>query len=472
MTPPFRWTALFLVVFSALAGCRVGAGAGAGAEPATERGFQPGGLWKAGAASITITPDQPMWMAGYANRTNVSQGKATDLFAKVLALEDSASNRLVIVTLDLIGVPRSLRDEVQRACRSDHGLSPEQLLMNCSHTHSGPEFRIRPGPQDWAMFGKEGIQGAKSAEAYGVELRARIREGVQKAMEDLAPAQLSYQHARCGFAMNRRTLVGGVYQNFPNPDGPVDHDVPVLKVERPAGQLVAILFGYACHNTTLALYQFSGDYAGYAQQELQNAHPGAIALFLQGCGGDQNPYPRGTVELARTHGRNLATAVEAALVTKARPLSGALRVVFAEVDIDYATPPTREELAARLQTNGPAADHARRMLARYEREGRLPERYSYPVQLIRFGNELTLVALAGETCVDYAQRLKRELPGPAALWVAGYCNDVMAYIPSARLLREGGYEPRSSMDYSEIHPGPWAPSLEERIIGKVHELFR
>jgi hypothetical protein len=71
--------------------------------------------------------------------------------------------------------------------------------------------------------------------------------------------------------------------------------------------------------------------------------------------------------------------------------------------------------------------------------------------------------------VDYSLRLKKELSGPA-LWVAGYCNDVMAYIPSARLLREGGYEPHTSMHFSEIHPGPWAPTLEERIIAKVHEL--
>jgi len=430
------------------------------------------GVWKAGVASVVITPDQPMWMAGYASRTNVSQGKTTELYAKTLALEDSASNRLVIVTVDLIGVPRSLRDAVERSAISDHGLRREQLLMNCSHTHSGPEFRIQPGPQDWAMFGKDGIRGAKSADTYGVELRERIREGIRRAIEMMAPVQLNYQHARCGFAMNRRTPTPAGYDNFPNPDGPVDHDVPVLRVNRPDGQLLAVLFGYACHNTTTALYQFSGDYAGFAQREIESAHPGAVALFLQGCGGDQNPYPRGTIELAQIHGRNLATAVEAALQTKARPLPGGLRSAFGEVDLDYAPRPSRAEFEGRTLTNGPAADHARRMLDRLANEKTLPGRYPYPVQVIQFGQELTLIALAGETCVDYSHRLKQELSGATALWVAGYCNDVMAYIPSARLLGEGGYEPYSSMFYSEIHPGPWAPTLEERIIKKVHELHR
>jgi hypothetical protein len=435
--------------------------------------------WKAGAAVVAITPNQPMWMAGYASRTNVSNGKGLELFAKALALQDSSSNRLVIVTLDLIGVPRSLRQAVEQQARVDHGLTREQLLMNCSHTHSGPEFRIQRGPQDWAMFGKENIRGAKSADDYGIELRGRIREVISLALAELGPAALSYQHARCGFAMNRRTPVRGGYDNFPNPEGPVDHDVPVLRVDGADGRLRAVLFGYACHNTTLALYQFSGDYAGFAQQALEKAHPGAVALFMLGCGGDQNPYPRGTVPLAQAHGQTLATAVDAALMTTPMKLSGPLRGALAELELDYAPVPTRAEFEARLQTNGPAADHARRMLERLNQDGRLPERYPYPVQLLQFGDQLTLVALAGETCVDYSHRLKRELREPAlslsnapALWVAGYCNDVMAYIPSARLLREGGYEPHSSMFYSEIHPGPWASSLEERIISKVHELNR
>jgi hypothetical protein len=427
-------------------------------------------LWKAGVASVVITPDQPMWMAGYASRTNISQGRAEDLYAKALALEDSSGRQLVVVTLDLIGVPRALRHGVESAVTKEHGLPREGLLMNCSHTHSGPEFRLGKGPQDWAMFGKEGIPGAKSGEEYGRELQAKLIDLVRRALANRAPAKLSYQRARCGFAMNRRTPFGTNYNNFPNPDGPVDHDVPVLRVEGADGKLRAVLFGYACHNTTLALYQFCGDYAGYAQQYFEAANPGASALFLQGCGGDQNPYPRGTFELAQTHGRSLAGAVEAALQTRARPLRGPLRLAYDEVMLDYAGPPTRAELEGRLKSaNVYEAQHARRMLDWLEREGRLPEKYPCPVQVAQFGDDLTLVALGGETVVDYSLRLKRELTGPA-LWVAGYCNDVMAYIPSARLLREGGYEPHTSMHFSEIHPGPWAPALEERIIGKVHEL--
>jgi hypothetical protein len=323
------------------------------------------------------------------------------------------------------------------------------------------------------MFGREGIRGAKSADEYGRELKEKIIEVIRRALTNRAPATLSYQHAFCGFAINRRTPVGTNYQNFPNPEGPVDHNVPVLRVEAPEGKLRALLFGYACHNTTLPLYQICGDYAGYAQLELEKAHPGAVALFLQGCGGDQNPYPRGTFELAQTHGRTLATAVEAALQTRALSLLGPLRLAYGEAEIEYAPAPTREEFETRLRsTDRAVAQHAQHMLERLkDHNGKLPDRYPFPAQVIQFGSELTLVGLAGETCVDYSLRLRRELAGGrSAVWIAGYCNDVMAYIPSARLLDEGGYEPHSSMMYSEIHPGPWASSLEERIVRLVHEL--
>src|SRR5262249_25557145 len=160
--------------------------------------------------------------------------------------------------------------------------------------------------------------------------------------------------------------------------------------------------------------------------------------------------------------------VTAALQTRPRPLAGPLHLAYGEVDIDYDRLPTRAEYERKLHSsNASEAQHARRFLDRLDKGEKLPLKYSYPVQVVHFGDDLKLVALAGETVVDYSLRLKRELAGPA-IWVAGYSNDVMGYIPTARLLREGGYEPQSSIFFSEIHPGPWAPSLEERIIAKVH----
>jgi hypothetical protein len=234
------------------------------------------------------------------------------------------------------------------------------------------------------------------------------------------------------------------------------------------------LFGYACHNTTLTQtsYQYCADYAGFAQQYLEADHPGMTALFLTGCGGDQNPYPRGTLPLAQAHGRTLATAVEAALGAKLVPLTGNLRSAYAEINLDYAPPPTRAEFEALLKSkNKNDVSHSRRMLAQLDREGGLPKNYPYPVQVVRLGPALEIVALSGEAVVDYSLRLKRELSGDARVWMAAYSNDVMGYIPSERVLREGGYEGGDAMRVT-LHPGPWASGLEEKIVTRVRELDR
>ena len=152
----------------------------------------------------------------------------------------------------------------------------------------------------------------------------------------LEPARLESSHARAGFAMNRRLPTDRGVINSPHPDGPVDQEVPVLKVVGEKANLRAVLFGYACHNTTLSFYQFCGDYAGYAQEYLEDAHPGTTCLFLMGCGGDQNPYPRRTLELAKQHGRALANAVETALEARqSLPLHGPLKLAVEDVTLEF-----------------------------------------------------------------------------------------------------------------------------------------
>ena len=438
--------------------CLLSAG---GLDAATETNA----VWKAGAAAVKITPEHSMWMAGFASRTNSSQGVAQDLFAKALAVEDTAGARLVIVTYDLIGVPRTLRQALAKRCAEAYQLAPESLLLNASHTHSGPEFRLNGANSDDGDVARQ-----QEAETYGRQLEDKTFQLVGDALKNLAPARLDYLRARCGFAMNRRRPTARGFTNAPNPDGPVDHNVPVLRVTSPDGkQLRALLFGYSCHNTTLSFYQFCGDYAGYAQEYLQAAHPETVALFMQGCGGDQNPYPRRTPDFVQHHGRALADAVESALDTVPRPLAGPLRVAFNEVALDYAPLPPREDLQKLLDSkNKYERGHAKWLLDQMD-HGQVPANYPCPVQVVRFGKDLVLVAIGGEVVVDYALRLKKELVGPV-VWVAGYSNDVFAYIPSRRVLEEGGYEAGGAMIYSRTHPGPWASSIEERIVSKVREL--
>ncbi len=107
-----------------------------------------------------------------------------------------------------------------------------------------------------------------------------------------------------------------------------------------------------------------------------------------------------------------------------------------------------------------------------EQAGKIRTTYPYLVQVVQFGNDLTIVALAGEVVVDYSLRLKAELSGVASppVWVAGYSNDVFGYVPSLRVLQEGGYEGGDAMRYTKL-PGPFAPSVEKRIVDKVRKLI-
>ena len=361
---------------------------------------------------------------GYASRKKPAEGKVQELYAKALALEDVAGKRFVFVTLDLIGILPSLRMRMEEKVQKAYGLPPESILLNASHTHSGPEYRVEKGRE-------------KEAQEYTAFLEERMMKVIGDAITDLKPAAVSWSRSRCGFAMNRRLPSPTGYQNSPNPDGPVDHEVPVLQVVSPEGQARAVLFGYACHNTCLGEFQYCGDYAGYAQEYLQENRPGFVALFMNGCSGDQNPYPRrgGVVpgltalDLAKMHGRSLSNAVEVAMQVPKRVVGGPIRAAYEKVSLDY-TPEKKR------------APHL------------------YPVQVARFGEALTVVALGSETTIDYSIRLKRELSKDSATWVAGYSNDYTGYVPSLRVLKEGGYEAQAG----------WAEDVEERIVKKVHEL--
>ncbi len=438
--------------------------------------------WKAGHASIDVTPESPVWMAGYAGRKKPFDGVRQAIFAKCIAIEDADGHRLAIVTLDLIGVTKEMRTSLEQHAKARHDVFEQGLLINASHTHSGPAIRtFQPPGGGTERVGYGGIpeseaeQRAQEVIANKAVLDKKLKALIDDAFSKLAPAQLAYSHARCGFSMNRRTPVGESFKNSPYPDGPVDQTVPVLQVRDGEGKLKAVLFGYACHATTMGDMKIHGDWPGYAQAYFEKDHPGVMAAFLNGCSGDQNPYPRRLEVFLERHGHSMATAIEAALETPAQPLAGPLKSAIAWPEVAYDTPPTREEIVAKTQSSDSYdARHAEMLLAMLDENGKLPESYPVPVQVIRFGDTLTLCAIGGEVVVDYALRLKRELAevSSAPVWVAGYSNEVIAYIPSKRVREEGGYEGGGAMRYfrSVIHPGPWAPSIEETLINAIYDL--
>jgi len=425
-----------------------------------------GACLKAGVARVDITPAGPIWLSGYASRTHASEGTLTHLSAKALALESTSGGRVVFVTTDLIGLPRLLSDEVVARVKRQYGWKRPQLLLSASHTHTGP--MVWPNLSNLAVL-PPGEQ--EKLVDYHRKLADELVTVVGKAIANLAPATVEYGEGSVAFAVNRRQQTAVGVKIGVNPGGPVDHAVPVLKIADAGGKIVAILFGYACHNTTLTAetYQLSGDYAGFAEAALENLHPGATALFLMLCGGDQNPNPRGTVELARQHGETLAYEVENVLVKSMMPIAGPIGTLFKLTRLRLA-PRTRQDFEAELKSSVPAQARRAALMLQALDGGKRIDELDYPVQAVHFGHSLTVIALGGEVTVDYELRIKREYPGEPIL-TAGYANDVMCYIPSARVLREGGYEPVESMAYYG-QAGPFADDVEDRIFAAIHQVLR
>lgn len=422
---------------------------------------------KIGLGRVVITPDTPVWMAGYASRTEPGSGKLHDLWTKAMAIEDAAGNKVVIVTADIIGFSLDLTDAVSKRIEDTHGIPRSNLLFNSSHTHCGPVVK-NDGLH--ITYGLEGANEARAVE-YTHQLSEMLYQVIDAALKDLAPGSLSWGIGEAVFAKNRRAYgTGGVSNDF-NPIGPVDHDVPVLLAKGADGVVRGVLFGYACHNTTLSVQEFCGDYAGYAQIAVEKAFPGATALFAQGCGGDQNPLPRREIVLAEKYGAELGGAVATVSDAPMTPVEGAVSARYKVIPLALSAPPTEAEVDQQLASTDVYIQRRAKKLKRiFQESGQLPTSLPYVVQVIKLGDDVQITALSGEVTVDYSLLIKYHYPHEKQ-FVMGYSNDCPAYIPSLRVLREGGYEGGDSMVYYGVH-GPWAPSIEEDIMKTVHELAK
>jgi hypothetical protein len=307
----------------------------------------------------------------------------------------------VIISTDLIGLPAEVADDVASRIRKQFGVERARLLLNSSHTHSGPVVWPNLGGM-WDLPPAE----EKRLRDYTAKLTGDLVAVAGKALADLAPAEVSFGFGEAAFGVNRRQPSPTGMRIGVNPAGPVDPQVPVIKVAAPDGRVRAVLFAYACHNTTLTgeFYQLSGDYAGAAEAQLESDYPGATALFLELCGGDQNPNPRSAIELADQHGRALAAEVRRVMQGELRPLHGPIRAAWVLTRLPFAAQSRSVYEADLADTKATAAlrHRARKMLDSPVRN------VAYPVQALRFANDLTLLALGGEVVIDYALRAKRE----------------------------------------------------------------
>jgi neutral ceramidase len=417
-----------------------------------------------GVAKVDVTPKGPVLLAGYGGRTTEHQGVDTLLWARALVIGDE--KRVAVVALDNCGVPQAVTDRLAKRL-AKHGISSERLVVAATHTHNAPTL-VGYAPVVWA--GRTTPDQDQRVAEYTEFVIDKMEEAVLAALARRKQMQLEWGQGRATFGGNRRVIRDGKWAGFGfQRNAPVDHSMPVLAARDSSGKVRAVWANYACHCTTVgSRNRVGGDWAGFANEWLEKEFSGAVSLMTIGCGADVGPQPSGSLQAAEEHGRSIATEVKRLLADGTISLGGVPSVVSRRIQLPLAKPKPREHWQAQLKSGGFDHQLAKAMLMKLDVQGSIPTEVSYPLSVWRFGDDLAMVFLAGEVVVDYAVRLKRELDW-SRLWVNAWANDMPGYIPSRRVLAEGGYEADFSQVYYE-QPGRYDPGVEDKLIQAVHEL--
>jgi hypothetical protein len=394
------------------------------------------GQLRVGIANADITPEGSVWMAGFGFRKKPSEGVCKPLTASCLVFDNTVT-RLAFVALDVCSIGETPQLVDLRAAAQKAGIPPQNLMVNCSHTHSGPAINH------------------KDSAAYAALFKKRTDALFAAAVANLQPAVLLYALGSSTMAVNRRRLDDkGHYAGMrPEPRKSIDPDVPILRISSPEGKVRAVLFGYACHPSTMADYRFSPDYVGYARDWIAAAYPGCVPVFLQGCGGDiKTRYTLAdgrfgfamllpeevTAELGHELGRAVVTALTVSPVA--------------------ATPPRK----------APAAINTLVHLGGIVEKINVPDRKQPDSKAHRIYTgawrvgDVFFFASQGEIGSQIGLHIKRELAG-LKVWTNGYSHWGGGYILDAASYPEGGYE----IDNSSV-----SPATEGILVGTAARYVR
>ncbi len=464
--------------------------------------------WFVGVAKTDITPDEPVRLSGYASRTTPTTEIEDRLFARALILtpavpptlvqspgaqspggtngtersaqdqtspnvaKPNAKEALVIVSIDAIGITSVMTENILKRVLPKLDIPRSRIVFCTTHSHTAPHLDgLIPN-----LFGVPFPEAEHQAMLRTTQMTVdRIGDAILKAFENQKLGKVHYGLGRAEFAINRRMLKENQWVGIGTVDnGPVDRNVKVLKVSDAADNLIAVTYQYACHSTSISpdANRISADWGGIAAGIIEQAHPDCIALPIIGCGADANPNPRGTIELSRQHGAEMAKAVQTVIGGELKPLPAPTNAAFTLVALSSSDRPSREKLQAMQQS--PSAherNFANTWLEVLSRKDRIPETYPAPVHLWTFGQDLGWVFMGGEVVVDYQIRLEKELSQFQNVWVAAYTDDVFAYVASERVRFEGGYEVDGSMLYYG-QPGRWDTGTENQIVDRVLQLTK
>lgn len=413
-------------------------------------------IYQVGISKVDITPNYPIRLNGFGNRREESEGVSQQIYARAIAISYGDAKPLVLIAIDNLGVRLDMVDEVAKRLKSSHGVPRENIALTFTHSHCTPKVN---GAADNIFSTAIPAAHQKHIDRYTKELTDLITRAAEEAIGNRKASRLEWAIGTVGFAKNRRT-----------PGGPVDHDLPTLFVRDAASNKIrAVYVAYACHCTTLSFNKIHGDWAGYAAESIERMIPGATALVSIGAGSDSKPAPGvqgDKVGIAASQGMELASEVQRLLKVPKKPVTGNYHAALNRIDLPLNPLPTRKQFEEMVKKGKQIGYNATTQLAKLDRGEKLLDAIDYPIQTWSFGESLCVVFLAGEVCVDYSLRLKKEFDRER-FWLNAYSNDFCSYIPSERLAREGRYGGGSETPYFAL-PTTLKAGLEQLIVDEVH----
>ncbi len=424
----------------------------------------------AGFAEANITPPLGIPLGGRGCKLTYADRIIDPLYLGVTVLKDSKNTTLVIASLDLPGIYHDTGEAVRKVIANTLGIPTDNVVINCSHTHSGP------------LMYREVMAGCGELRADEKEYRAfladRLVESIQSAARDLKPVTLTIHQGTCQVGINRRGKTpDGRTAMMANPDGAYDPSVWVMRLASPEGATRAVLFSFACHPVTVyrvVLSGISADYPGIARSRLREALGREVHVqFLQGAAGDIGPRCISDVK-TRTYGKanpkgkeiagtDLAQAVVEALAHQGRIITPEVAATMERACLKRGTPPSKEfyeKLAATSKDY--MADAARYWLDQYARGGPTQKGDQVCVGLLKLTKDDWIVYMSGEPLIEWVGLIRQWL-GDRRVVVWGYTQETGSYIPVDEILKDGGYEVESSNHFHSSNPAPYAPGLNDAV---------
>jgi hypothetical protein len=435
---------------------------------------------KLGTGKAIITPPIGTPLVGFGSRDHGSESVLDDLEVRVFWFQDAdnAEEAVCIISADLLGFGDDSTQFLRDSISIEYGITPERILLAASHTHSGPQLEdslVGTGlcvPEVAEQILALILGAVKDAQANTAEVTFHAGKGLLE-----------------GYAINRRGIENGESDIKPNYGGIRDDVVTALSCrDASTGDVKAVLFHFTCHASTMGTYEITGDYPGatrrFIEKELGN---GAVAGFLPGCFGNVRSlclfmggeyFRGGQPKDLELYGKALGGEVVRVVREASTEVQPRLNGVATVIDLPLQEQPTREALEHIINDDPedrtwrpwiPWLDKGKKVWAEFLMDKPFSPTRQLTLQRLDLADNVTLVAMGGEVCVEYGHFIKDTRPD-AFMIPMGYSNGIIGYIPTAAMFPEGGYEPITSGMYFGL-PAPFKPEIEEIIRKEISKIL-